>query len=106
MAFQIRRGTDDERLTVIPAVGELIYTTDDKEVYIGDGSTVGGVLLRRPTTTAPLTSPVYTIVQARALTGAVGQQVCISNSPTVAGKIAFWDTTNSRWSYIYDNSAV
>jgi hypothetical protein len=22
------------------------------------------------------------------------------------GMIAFWDTTNNRWSYIHDNSAV
>jgi hypothetical protein len=42
MALQIRRGTDAERLTITPAEGELIYTTDTKLIYIGDGSTVGG----------------------------------------------------------------
>jgi hypothetical protein len=42
MAFKIRRGTNAERLTITPAQGELIYTTDTKKIYIGDGTTVGG----------------------------------------------------------------
>lgn len=42
MALQIRRGTDAERLAITPAVGELIYTTDTKLLYVGDGTTVGG----------------------------------------------------------------
>jgi hypothetical protein len=42
MALQIRRGTDAERLTITPAEGELIYTTDTKLIYVGDGSTLGG----------------------------------------------------------------
>jgi len=43
MAFKLRRGTDAQRLAITPAEGELIYTTDTKELYVGDGSTVGGV---------------------------------------------------------------
>jgi hypothetical protein len=42
MALQLRRGTDAERLTITPAEGELIYTTDTKLIYVGDGSTLGG----------------------------------------------------------------
>ena len=42
MAFKIRRGTNAERLTIIPAQGELIYTTDTKKLYVGDGTTTGG----------------------------------------------------------------
>lgn len=42
MAFQIRRGTNAQRLTIIPLQGELIYTTDTKALYVGDGTTVGG----------------------------------------------------------------
>jgi hypothetical protein len=38
--------------------------------------------------------------------GAVGQQISISDSPTAGGRMAFWDTTNTRWSYISDNAAV
>jgi len=51
---QIRRGTNAQRLTMngvgsnpaIPAVGELIYTIDTNELYIGDGVTVGGKSLK------------------------------------------------------------
>ena len=42
MSLKIRRGTNAERLTITPAEGELIYTTDTKNLYIGDGSTSGG----------------------------------------------------------------
>ena len=42
MALQVRRGTNAERLGITPAIGELIYVTDTKALYIGDGSTVGG----------------------------------------------------------------
>ena len=42
--LQVKRGTDAQRLTITPVVGELIYTTDTKNLYIGDGVTVGGVL--------------------------------------------------------------
>jgi hypothetical protein len=38
--------------------------------------------------------------------GSVGWQIAITDSPTVGGRMAFWDTTNSRFSYISDNSAV
>ena len=42
MALQLRRGTNGQRLTITPAEGELVYTTDTKLVYVGDGSTLGG----------------------------------------------------------------
>jgi hypothetical protein len=43
MALQLRRGLDGAaRTAFIPGVGEIIYTTDTKKVYIGDGTTAGG----------------------------------------------------------------
>ena len=53
----------------------------------------------------PVGFPVYTVA-GKPASGAVGQQICISDSPTAGGRMAFWDTTNARWSYISDNSAV
>ncbi len=42
--IKIKRGTNAARLTLGPVPeGELIYTTDTKKVYIGDGATNGGV---------------------------------------------------------------
>jgi len=40
--FKVKRGTDADRLTFSPQEGELIYTTDTKEMFVGDGSTAGG----------------------------------------------------------------
>lgn len=45
MALKIRKGTDAERLTITPAAGELIYTTDTKQIFVGDGTTAGGVFV-------------------------------------------------------------
>jgi len=42
MALKIRRGLEADRSGITPAEGELIYTTDEKKLYIGDGSTAGG----------------------------------------------------------------
>jgi hypothetical protein len=43
MALKLRRGTDSGRTAITPAEGEPIYTTDTKELYVGDGSTAGGI---------------------------------------------------------------
>lgn len=43
--IQIRRGLDSQRTAVTPDVGELLYTTDLKQLFVGDGSTAGGVLV-------------------------------------------------------------
>lgn len=40
--LKIRRGLAANRTSVTPAVGELLYTTDTKMLYIGDGATAGG----------------------------------------------------------------
>ena len=45
MALRLRRGTDAERLLITPLQGELIYATDTKKLYVGDGATQGGVLV-------------------------------------------------------------
>ena len=43
MALQVRRGTNAERLGITPLAGELVYTTDTKQLYVGDGATAGGI---------------------------------------------------------------
>lgn len=59
--------------------------------------------------TVPVQFPVKTAAQWNAITGVLGQQVCVSDSAAGGnpnGMMAFWDTTHSRWSYVHDNSAV
>jgi hypothetical protein len=43
MSLQIRRGTDVQRQQVVFDLGEIVYTTDTQKLYIGDGSTAGGI---------------------------------------------------------------
>jgi hypothetical protein len=45
IAVQIRRGTDSQNSSFIGAAGELIYTTDQKKLYVHDGSNAGGTLV-------------------------------------------------------------
>ena len=44
MALKLRRGTEANRTSITPAEGEIIYVTDTKKLYVGEGSTPGGVL--------------------------------------------------------------
>jgi len=41
----IRRGINADRLNVVLNEGELGYTTDTQKLFIGDGSTLGGILV-------------------------------------------------------------
>ena len=45
MPLQFRRGTESEIQNIVPSAGEPIWTTDTKNLYIGDGSTLGGNLI-------------------------------------------------------------
>ena len=45
MAFQLRRGTNAQRSAITPLQGELLYTTDTKTLYVGDGTTAGGTIV-------------------------------------------------------------
>jgi hypothetical protein len=72
----------------------------------GTASDILTVESTKVTSAVPIAFPVYTAAAAGAITGAVGWQISISDSPTVGGRMAFWDTTNTRWSYVSDNTAV
>jgi len=45
MAFQFRRGTDAERQSITPKTGEPLFVTDTGKVYVGNGTTQGGLLV-------------------------------------------------------------
>ena len=41
----VRRGTDNDRGNIILESGELGFTTDTQDLYIGDGATKGGLIV-------------------------------------------------------------
>ncbi len=68
---KVMRGAEVNRQTVTPNAGELIATTDLKEVYLGDGITPGGVRVNP-----------YNVVKAAANQA----------DPTVVGSLSWWIT--------------
>jgi len=40
--LKIKRGTEANRTGITPDEGEIIVTTDERRLYLGDGSTAGG----------------------------------------------------------------
>ena len=80
--------------------------------YVSGNITTGNVLTGglvsatgNVTTASFFNAAVYTEAALTAITGAVGQFASVSDS-SPGGMLAFWDTTNARWSYVHDNSAV
>ena len=43
--IQIRRGVEAQRASLTPDAGELLFTTDNKQLFVGDGATAGGLLI-------------------------------------------------------------
>jgi len=79
MALRLRRGTDAERLLITPVEGELIYTTDTKLLYAGDGTTAGGTLVAGSGGGGSTTLDALTDTD---LTGAADNDVLTYNSGT------------------------
>lgn len=62
--IQIKRGLAANRTSITPSSGELLFTTDDKKVYVGDGSTAGGVAV------APTVVQKYELIATSNASGA------------------------------------
>jgi hypothetical protein len=111
--FAIANG--DQTGAVLTAVTTLNTKPSATTIYAGVPSATPGATTvsakltidnTKITAAVPVVFPNYTATAANAITGAVGWQICINNSPVNAGRMAYWDTTNSRWSYIDTNLAV
>lgn len=63
MALLLRRGLEADRLSFTPEEGELIYVTDTKQIYVGDGVTPGGILVAGG---AAPTTPTYALSRSSA----------------------------------------
>lgn len=113
--LKLRRGTDTQRQAVTLEQGELGYTTDAKRVWVGDGFTMGGVIVGNVIHT-PMTAGSRTD-----LTYAVNGDLVYDNnllyqlSGTYADNLSSWafigsqvDTTSINYNldnqlYIIDN---
>lgn len=89
MALRLRRGSDAERLLVTPLQGELIYATDTKKIYVGDGATLGGVLI------GPTEADAFTSVVGDTTPQLGGDLDLNSNNITGVGNINIDGTINA-----------
>lgn len=83
MALKFKRGLEANRTSVTPEEGELIYTTDEKKLYVGDGSTPGGTLVSG----GGLTSVAWNDVTDKptfATVATSGAYTDLSGTPTLA----------------------
>jgi hypothetical protein len=71
--------------------------------YANTGTTRATIDANKAAFAVPVAVPAYTATALNAITGAVGWTAAVSDS---GGKLAYWDTTNARWSFVFDNSAV
>jgi hypothetical protein len=76
----------------------------NESYFQGNISVTGNVI-----TSNFLQAQSYSAAALNAITGSIGQIAAVSDSAGGSnpnGMLAFWDTTNARWSYIHDNTAV
>lgn len=84
MALRLRRGIEAERLTITPQAGELIYTTDTKKVYVGDGLTPGG-------------NPIDTNTGALSIDDLNDVNTSGDSTAPFDGEALVWDANNQEW---------
>ena len=94
MALRLRRGTDAERTLITPLEGELLYVTDTKRLYIGDGLTPGGVAVLDATNTG--------------ITLGNLADVNLTDDSTIPanGEVLSYDASNDRWVPVAIDSVI
>ena len=83
MSLRIRRGTDAQRATTPLDLGELVFTTDTKQLYVGNGIDAGGNPIIRLGTGLAWADPACTTIIA---TGAA-LQVSVDATPSLGGNL-------------------
>lgn len=98
-SLQLRRGLAANRTNITPAAGELIFTTDTQRLYVGDGSTAGGIVIGGQNS-----GTVTSVDISGGTTGlsATGGPVTDSGTITLAGTLA---VTNGGTGQTTANSA-
>ena len=79
---------------------EMYLDGSGGNIFLRDGNvictSVGGV--------STFTLPTFTITALKATTGIAGRTAAVTDSPTYAGRLAYWSST--VWRYVDDNSLV
>lgn len=95
MSLQIRRGTAAELANITPVVGELIYTTDTQEVFVGDGSTAGGIAVTDGSSYGNANVATYLPTYTGNISGG---NLAISGLISANGNVTI-DSSNGAWRF-------
>lgn len=109
MALRLRRGTDAERLLITPADGEMIWTTDTQELYVGNGTTVGGIRITGALNDSPEALTQNLDLDSNTIFGSgdinISGQITTSGSVTATGTVTAGSLVGDG-SQIYNLSAA
>ena len=100
MEFKLPTANANTMVLVDNASGNTIATFTNGDVKVANATINTGGFMKLAS---------YTAAALNAITGQIGWMAAVSDSASGGnpnGMIAFWDTTNARWSYVHDNSAV
>ena len=103
-----KKGNAGQRQVLRLSPELALYNSDSHILQSEGGTEFLNINSTRAKFSRPVELPSYTDA-GKPASGSVGQMIAITDSSgggNPNGMIAFWDTTNSRWSYIHDNSAV
>jgi hypothetical protein len=85
MALQIRKGLDSQRQPIAFKSGELVFTTDNKDLFVGDGTTAGGIRI------APIKS-----INGLAGSSATGALTLNTDNITEGATNKYYNSTTAR----------
>lgn len=78
--IQVRRGGTTNRMGITPSAGEPVWDTDEKALYVGDGSTAGGVLVTGDNAVDSVNGQTGTVVLDASDVGAIATSAKGANS--------------------------
>jgi Major tropism determinant N-terminal domain len=88
MSLQIRRGTAAQLANIVPASGELIFTTDTQQLYVGNGVQVGGLPVAYTGNGVITASGFYTTGVVSAAGNIITSSNIVTTGTTISSNIA------------------
>ena len=105
MSLKLRRGSEAQRTGITPAEGEIIYTTDSKRLYVGDGLTAGGNSVSAPVTSVNSQTGAVTLTTTNIPEAGDSSNKYFTDERAQDAVRDLFDTTHSGISFNYQDSS-
>lgn len=100
MSIRIRRGTDAQRLTVVLQDGEIAWTTDTQEFFVGDGVTLGGIFI------GPGAVGAFVPLTRNITINGITQDLSVDRTWTIAAGVSSVNTATGAVSLLVSNTGT